>query len=79
MRDVGHNEDAPARCIAGQSLANAKHTIDDVCSRDKEVCDNMTNIPLSDSTGIRKQKTAVADIQTVLRIIVQVQAASRLK
>ncbi len=47
------------RSITGQSLANVKHTLDDVCRRDIDVCDNMTNIPLNDSTGLQKQKTTV--------------------
>ena len=38
---------------------------------DKDVRDLIPSIPLLDSTGRRKQMTPVADIQTVLRVIVQ--------
>ena len=40
-------------------------------ARDGDVTHLVGYIPLLDSTGQRKQRTPVADIQTVLRVIVQ--------
>ena len=49
----------------------AGHIIRRVITIDKDVRDLIPSIPLLDSTGRRKQMTPVADIQTVLRVIVQ--------
>ena len=49
---------------------HASDSFKEVCRREKDVPSNIGHIPLNDSTGGRKQKTAVADIQTTLRIIV---------
>ena len=56
-------------CITGKTPQHAKHALDEACGRDVDVCQNIAHIPLTDSTGRRKQRTPVADIQTVLRVI----------
>ena len=37
-------------CITGKTPQNAKHAIDEVIDRDGDVCQEITRIPLLDST-----------------------------
>jgi len=57
--------------ITGKTPQHANHALDEVVERDGDVCQEIARIPLLDSTGLRRQRTRVADIQTVLRVIVQ--------
>ena len=57
--------------ITGQRSDNAKRAVDDVLRINVDVTHLVSFIPLLDSTRQRKQVTPVADIQTVLRVIVQ--------
>ena len=56
---------------SGQAASDAGHILRRVIAIDKDARDLIPSIPLLDSTGRRKQMTPVADIQTVLRVIVQ--------
>jgi len=58
-------------CITGQRIDHAKRTLDEVLLRDEDVTHQVGVIPLVDATGRRMQRTPVADIQTVLRVIIQ--------
>jgi hypothetical protein len=57
--------------ITGFQSEHANRSITYVTRADKDVIHLMDVISLPDSTGVRKQLTPVADIQTVLRIIIQ--------
>ena len=58
-------------CITGQTTNHANRAIEQVLPNDKYVVHEVDFIPLIDSTGQRKQRTPVAEIQTVLRVIMQ--------
>ena len=57
--------------ITGQRPDNANRAFDQILLVDSDVTHLVSYIPLLDSTNRRKQRTLVADIQTVLRVIVQ--------
>ena len=57
--------------ITGQAAADAAKLLRRVTEGDRDVRELIPYIPLLDSTGLRRQRTPVADIQTVLRVIVQ--------
>ena len=59
-------------CITGQRADNAHRALNKVLRRiDRDVTHLVSYIPLLDSTDRRVQLTPVADIQTVLRVIMQ--------
>jgi hypothetical protein len=59
-------------CITGQRSDHAKRSFDDVLRIDPDITHLVSYVNLVDSFGRRHQaKTPVADIQTVLRVIVQ--------
>ena len=58
-------------CITGQAATDAAKILRRVVEGDKAVRELIPRIPLPDSTGLRRQCTPVADIQTVLRVIMQ--------
>ena len=58
-------------CITGQRPDHASRAFDQVLRIDPDVTHLVSYIPLPDSSGQRKQRTPVAEIQTVLRVITQ--------
>ena len=59
-------------CITGQRSDNAHRAFDDVLLIDPDIVHLVDRVNLVDSLGRRHQaKSPVADIQTVLRVIVQ--------
>ena len=58
-------------CISGKTPQNAKHAIDEIVNRrDRDVCQKITDVNLIDSRGRHNPAlTPVADIQTVLRVV----------
>ena len=58
-------------CITGHTTNHAHRAIEQVLLNDKDVVHEVDFIPLLDSAGQRKQRTPVAEIQTVLRVITQ--------
>ena len=73
IREVAKEERARARKEEKQNQPPSKRNRTgeaNTADRDGDVCQEITRIPLLDSTGLRRQRTPVADIQTVLRVIV---------
>ena len=59
-------------CITGQRPDNAHRAFDDVLRIDPDITHGVSDVNLVDTRGRRHQVlTPVADIQTVLRVIVQ--------